>query len=132
MEDFRNCPVCGKIFVRKTRNLCPACVAEEEKDFDVVRKYLYAHPKANIVEVAEQTTVSEETILNFLKEGRLKAQGMSTMLSCKLCGAPIGMGDYCESCLNSLNQKFSSPKSSAQARKDTSKNSRTMFTREKE
>jgi flagellar operon protein (TIGR03826 family) len=132
MEDFRNCPVCGKIFVRKTRNLCPACVAEEEKDFEVVRKYLYAHPKANIAEVAEQTAVGEETILNFLKEGRLKAQGMSKALSCKLCGASIGTGEYCASCLNSLNQKFFSPPSSAQVRKDTNKNSRTMFTRDKE
>ena len=124
LENFRNCPGCGNLFYRSSRNLCPKCIEKEEKDYDTVRKYVSIHPKASIVQVVEATGVAEETILNFLKDGRLASAGMPSVLRCGACGAAISSGTYCESCRNSLSQQFTTaPKPNVSMDKKTHDNS---------
>jgi hypothetical protein len=104
----------------------------EEKDFEVVRKYLRQHPRARIPEVVEKTAVAEETILNFIKDGRLKADGVRDLLRCEVCGAPISSGVYCEQCLGQLNQQFkvSRPAPAGPLNPDPKKNSKKMYIKE--
>jgi flagellar operon protein (TIGR03826 family) len=129
VEDFRNCPVCGKIFLRKTRNLCPACLALEEKNFDVVRKFLYAHPGATIPEITSHTGVVEETILQFFKEGRLQSKGGVSVLHCKVCGMAINQGEYCQNCLNYLSKQFVQTQP-AEGKVNLQKNPQKMYTKD--
>ena len=134
LDDFRNCPTCGNIYLHKSRNLCPKCLMDEEKDYEKVRRYVSMHPKENITDVAAATEVGEETILFFLKDGRLVSKGLaaSSTLHCQLCDAIIISGIYCENCRNSLNQQFSAPKSPKFSTDNTNKkNSAKMYTQDK-
>ena len=54
--------VSGRIFAR--------CMDKEEDEFKVVRLYP-ENPGATITETAEATGVAEQTILRFLRDGRL-------------------------------------------------------------
>jgi len=106
--ELRNCPVCGKVFLYTTRNLCPDCAAKEEEEFKKVRDYLYEVPGATMEEIAEKTGVSVKKILEFLKEGRLilKKDNANILLKCERCGAPILTGRYCEKCVEEMKKGF--------------------------
>lgn len=101
--NLRNCPECGKVFLQVSRNLCPECVAREEKDFELVAKYVRKHTDATVESTSEATGVSEARIIMFLREGRLQAKGgLAYALQCDRCGKPIGNGRLCEQCAAEL------------------------------
>ncbi|MFW5855838.1 MAG: TIGR03826 family flagellar region protein [Bacillota bacterium] len=103
--NLKNCPRCGKLFAKKgNEKLCPVCRKEEESDFEKVKEYLWDHPKASIDEVHEATGVERDTIIKFIKEDRLIAEGIEIDfdLECERCGKPIESGRYCESCQQEL------------------------------
>lgn len=105
--NLRNCPVCGKLFVYVTKNMCPDCIKKEEELFDKVRDYLYENPNSSLEEVNKATGVDVRKILEFLKEGRLiLKQGNPYLLSCEICGKAILTGRYCEQCASEMTKKF--------------------------
>lgn len=106
--ELRNCPVCGKVFLYTTRNLCPECAAKEEEDFKKVRDYLYEVPAATMDEISEKTGVPVKKILDFMKEGRLilKKNNINILLKCERCGEPILTGRYCDKCVEEMKKGF--------------------------
>jgi flagellar operon protein (TIGR03826 family) len=102
--NYRNCSRCGKLFIQVgQRTICPDCVREDDKSFDVIRDYLYDHPGAGVVEVSERTGIDEQLVLQFLRDGRLVlGQGVADSLRCERCGAQIRTGRLCDRCLASL------------------------------
>lgn len=102
--ELKNCARCGQLFLYTgVRNICPDCVAEEEKEFELVKQYLWDHPKASLTEVSEGTGVKEERILRYLREGRISlADGSGIKLKCEICGAEIEYGRICAKCAKSL------------------------------
>lgn len=106
MSELRNCAKCGRLFAYQGRNLCRRCLEEEENEYMVVRKYVRDHPGATVFEVAEETGVEEEKILQFLRDGRLQSKGLTALLKCERCGQPINSGHYCDKCLNEMNSQF--------------------------
>jgi len=103
MPDLRNCPLCGKVFVRLTRNICPDCVEREEQEYETVRKYLKENPGASVPEIAEVTEVEENKILKWMREGRIEVSySAGSGLTCKRCGAVISAGNYCSKCARAL------------------------------
>lgn len=105
--DFRNCPQCGKLFKYVNRNLCPFCIGEEEKMFDVVRDYVRNNPNANVIEVSEATEVPQRIIMQFLRDGRLLSSADSALsLECHSCGEPITSGQYCDDCAQRMAKEF--------------------------
>jgi flagellar operon protein (TIGR03826 family) len=105
-----NCPLCGKLFVRTTRNMCPDCLAKEQSDFEKVKDCLYENPGANVEQISEITGVSAKRVIHFLKEGRLELSedNKNLLLKCEACGEPIRTGRFCESCVKKLSTGFSS------------------------
>lgn len=107
--NLRNCPKCGKLFVYIAKDLCPECVQQEEVLFEKIRTYIKNHPGCNLQEVSENTEVSVDKILLYLREGRLV--GMSSQLGAELqclsCGKPIAGGRLCEKCADSLGKELS-------------------------
>jgi flagellar operon protein (TIGR03826 family) len=96
---LRNCPECGKIFTFIRTNLCPECQQKDEDSFNVVRKFIAQNPGVNIAIVSEQTGISEDNILRYLKDGRLTSKHITqTMLKCELCGCAISSGRHCQAC----------------------------------
>ncbi|NPV27626.1 MAG: hypothetical protein HPY81_09370 [Firmicutes bacterium] len=106
--DLRNCPECGRLFAFVGQNLCPACLEEEEKEFELVREYVREHRNPTITEVSEATGVGADKIIRFLKDGRLIAKGLITegVLECESCGCPISAGRLCEACRDELTRNI--------------------------
>ena len=100
MAEIRNCPRCGKIFTYFTRPICNRCIDIEEGEFNVVKDYIYENPGATISEVAQETEVSVDKIMRFLREERLeiKSENSNLVLGCEKCGRSINSGRFCENC----------------------------------
>lgn len=106
MAELANCVRCDKVFVKISRAVCPDCVKEEEKQFEIVYNFLKKREnrQATIPEIVEATGVKEETILHFVKENRLRTtQFPNLSYPCERCGRQIARGKICESCNNELN-----------------------------
>ncbi len=103
MHNIRNCKECGKIFQYDgISKLCYQCRKDDDDNYKKVREYIYEHPKASIGVVSEETDVPDDTILRYLREGRLELSGDSTglVLDCERCGKAIRTGQYCNDCAN--------------------------------
>ncbi|GGJ13760.1 hypothetical protein GCM10010885_23890 [Alicyclobacillus cellulosilyticus] len=104
---FANCRRCGRLFNRVGRDICPACVAEEERAFIKVRDHLRQHPNVTITELAEATGVDAGIILEMIRDGRLVVRGYPNMFyPCERCGQPVQQGRYCARCADELSQEL--------------------------
>ncbi|MEA4845814.1 MAG: TIGR03826 family flagellar region protein [Clostridiaceae bacterium] len=134
MAEIRNCPRCGKIFTYIGRSICNKCIEVEENEFKVVKEYIYDNPGATISEVSQETEVSVEKIMRFLREERLeiKSENSNLMLECEKCGRPIKSGRFCENCKNQLNKdfrrEFGMDKGAASQRPQTKSEKEKMYT----
>ncbi len=106
--NLRNCAACGKVFLYRGKEYCPACLEDEEKDFEKVHAYLTDHPGADVGEIEEATGVEGGRILRFLKEGRLISSSPVPSLRCESCGNPIPGGRLCCRCLNRISANIKS------------------------
>lgn len=105
--DLRNCSICGRLFAyQQGRVVCSRCRQQEEDQYMLVRRYVRDHPGATVFEVAEETGVEEEIILQFLRDGRLQSKGFAEVLQCQRCGVRIDSGKYCASCLRELDNQL--------------------------
>ncbi len=99
VASYANCKNCGKTFLKVgARSTCSECTEQEENDFLKVKDYLYEFPNSAVDEVAEQTDISRERILEWVKEGRIEAKGMAVSYPCSICGKPIHSGKICMKC----------------------------------
>ncbi len=108
MAEIRNCPRCGKIFTSFGRPICGRCLETEENEFKVVKEYIYDNPGATISEVSQETEVSVEKIMRFLREERLeiKSENSNLLLECERCGRGIKSGRFCDNCKAQINNDF--------------------------
>lgn len=105
--DVRNCPRCGNIFQKLRRDICPACAQNEDKEYEIVRDFIYDNPKSDVITVSEETGISVDTIMKFLRENRLVNLCDSLILECDGCGEPIPSGKYCGDCTEKLKKEIS-------------------------
>lgn len=108
MPEIRNCPRCGKIFTYIGRPICTKCIETEENEFKIVKEYVYDNPGATISEVSQETGVTVEKIMRFLREERLeiKSENSNLILECERCGRAINSGRFCENCKGQINKEF--------------------------
>jgi len=95
------CNLCKRPFQSLGRRTCPECLEQMDKDFFVVRDYIYEHKQTNMDKVAEGTGVSKQVILHLLKEGRLElddGSGGGGVLKCDMCKRTINSGRLCNNC----------------------------------
>ena len=108
MPDVINCPSCGNLMVRnKFRDVCENCWKEEEKQFDIVYKFIRIRENraATIPQVVEGTSVDEDLLLKFIKTGRLKITQFPNLgYPCDRCGTIIRTGKLCDSCASKLRE----------------------------
>ncbi len=133
MGELRNCPKCGKVYVRVNRNLCPDCIQEEEEKFEEVRHYLKKNPGATIEQIAKEFEVEENVVVRWLREGRIEDARIELKLTCQMCGKPIHIGTLCSKCAEALTAQMmdKNKQEKEQAKppenKDDDKNKRRMF-----
>lgn len=101
--EVRSCVKCRKLFQSYGQSVCPVCLQEVDRQFDLVKNYLYDNPGASMENVCRETKVDQHLIVRWLREGRLITDdSYAALLECITCGAPIRSGRYCEKCNNEL------------------------------
>lgn len=102
--DVRNCRRCGTIFNYVTGvPICPACREEEEKKFQIVKKFVQDNVQAQIPEIVERCEVSQNQIHIWIRQERLVfAENSPIGIDCEGCGAMIKTGRLCERCKSDL------------------------------
>lgn len=112
MFETKNCPKCGRLFVKGKNPYCEECMKKEEETFQIVRDYLKENPKSTIVQITNETGVSAKKINRYLREGRLEiTEGMSDFLKCMQCGASIRTGRLCRVCSSKMSKSIKGLKS---------------------
>lgn len=129
--DVRNCKVCGRIYKYDGFRICLNCRRLEEETFRKVKEYLYNHPLSTIQVVSEETGVSTQKILSYLREGRLEiAEGNTNLiLECERCGVSIRTGKFCDKCQVEMEREFKGAIShSGHTKKEDKKSKGRMYT----
>ncbi len=108
--------------------LCPECRKKEEEMFEKVRIYLNEHGPANYYTISEATGINEETIKQWLKDGRLEVPEDSEIyIKCERCGCDIRSGRYCPSCAAELTKEFKGLYSGAIGERPKTQNGKMRF-----
>ncbi|MFW6278719.1 MAG: flagellar protein [Bacillota bacterium] len=100
-----NCRKCGRAFAYSAGpKICQSCKEKEEDKYEIVKDYLWDNPNASIEKVHQETEVEKELIIKFVKEGRLKSEGLDIELTlkCERCGKKIKEGRFCQDCQKKL------------------------------
>ncbi|SHM96852.1 TIGR03826 family flagellar region protein [Gracilibacillus kekensis] len=135
MSELANCARCDKVFVKTTKVVCPECVKEDEKLFQIVYNFLKKREnrQATIPEIVEATEVREDIILQFVKDNRLRStQFPNLSFPCERCGEPIAQGKLCEGCTSDISSdlRHEQELERIKRRNDNEKNKvRTYFTK---
>ncbi len=104
-----NCRQCGKLFMaQRGDKICPNCIEEQAKLEIVVVDYVRDHPKCKIPEIIQETGAPEMLIRRLIDEGRFVQSGIKFSYPCRKCGKEIFSGQYCEDCLNEMQEGLQS------------------------
>lgn len=97
----RVCEKCGGVMVFQGLGeyKCEKCGELAFDDYGKVRTYIESHRGANAAEIESAVGVSQKSIRQLLREGRLEiAEGSKSFLRCELCGNSIRSGRFCPEC----------------------------------
>lgn len=97
----RVCKKCGGVLVFKGvgEYRCEDCGELDYDDYGKVRMYIEEHRGANAAQIEAAIGVSQRSIRQMLKDGRLEVTKDSrTFLKCEICGKAIRSGQYCPEC----------------------------------
>jgi len=107
--ELDNCSVCGKVYTKTFRDICPDCFKEEEKAFQIVYAFLRQRKnrEATLDEVVEETKVSKDVIIKFIKQKRLRSHNFPNLTyPCESCSTEIREGTLCEDCSKGIKKKM--------------------------
>jgi flagellar operon protein (TIGR03826 family) len=98
-----NCPRCGKLFAKNFRDVCPACIRDIDKEYELCSTFLRKEKGAIITELSDATGVSIKQITKFIKEGRISLYNApNLMYPCEVCGTLIRENNICSPCRSRL------------------------------
>ncbi len=121
--EIKTCARCKKLFQYPGygRRICPACVKNEEKQFEEVKEYIRENRNASIKQIHDDLNISPKLIEEFISSGRLVLGASSPItLTCQMCGKEISRGKVCDKCNQSIaDANTSSKKSSPPPKSDT-------------
>ncbi len=66
---FQVCKRCGKMFEKNGKLYCKGCTEKNEKDFDLILNHIKQNPKATVMDIITETSVSLKSIDCFVEEG---------------------------------------------------------------
>jgi flagellar operon protein (TIGR03826 family) len=98
-----NCPRCGKLFMKTTKDICEQCISEERELIDIIRLYLKENKMATITDVVRDTDIELEIILDFIEKGHIiLIDNPNIKFECSRCGNPTQDGHLCSRCREEL------------------------------
>lgn len=107
----RVCKKCGGIMIFKGvgEYSCEECGAVAYDDYGKVRRYIEENRGATAAQIEADIGVSQKTIRQMLREGRLEVTADSrAFLHCEVCGRPIRSGAYCPECETKVHRMLES------------------------
>ncbi|MBD2868407.1 TIGR03826 family flagellar region protein [Paenibacillus arenilitoris] len=123
-----NCPRCGKLFAKNFRDVCPSCLREIDKEYELCANYLRENRGSIITEVSDATGVSIKQITKFIREGRISLMNAPNLsYPCESCGTLIRESHLCDNCRARL-QKDRKNMIEDLARREEQKNNRSQNT----
>jgi len=94
-----NCPRCGKLFAKNFRDVCPSCMRDIDKEYELCANFLREFRGSIITEVSDATGVSIKQITKFIREGRISIMNAPNMsYPCESCGTLIRDNQLCDNC----------------------------------
>lgn len=126
-----NCANCGAVFAKNVVDICPKCYQEEEAAFKVVYAFLrkQKNRSALLHEIAEETGVTEELIIKFLKQNRLRtSQFPQLTYPCESCGKPISEKKLCQSCSSEMMSQWGAAKEKVKQTQDDEEKASSYYT----
>lgn len=104
---MRNCQRCGKLFVPMNREkICRDCRDAEKEMENKVMQFVRDNPKCKFQDIIDGTGAEENLVRRMVEEGRFEQSNVKVF--CKKCGKEIAVGQYCESCLASMQENLQS------------------------
>ncbi len=103
--EVKNCRSCGRLFnyIGGGYQLCPACVADLDKKFGLVKQYIRDTPYATMPQIAEENNVSIAQLERWVREERLTFADDSPIgIECEGCGTTIKTGRFCSNCKDNM------------------------------
>lgn len=112
------CVRCEKLFDKLNHPVCPACMPEEEEDYEKVRECLADHPEMSAEGISEITGVEIPCVMRMLDQGMISNTLFTGTIKCGRCGAPAISPSkrLCNGCLEKLNQQVARQRSQIQTR----------------
>lgn len=95
------CKACGGLMIFKGvgEYECEECKELDYDDYGKARNYLEEHPGATSAEITDNTGVSQRSIRQMLRDGRLEvAADSKTFIQCEICNENIRFGRFCDKC----------------------------------
>jgi ribosomal protein L32 len=105
MNQLKNCPECGKIYVENPGGLCPLCRELELEAEDKVAQFMRKVSTASIDEIAAATGVKEKIILRMISRGRIVGN-CQISYPCEMCGTAITTGRVCTKCSKNIAEQM--------------------------
>ena len=103
LNELRNCKKCNRLFSSVDGStLCSRCNVKADDGFNRVREYIYDNPTSSIKDVSKGTSVSADTILKWIRDGRIILSENSSISFCERCSSPMDGGRFCGKCVKEL------------------------------
>jgi len=97
------CTDCGKVIQQNVRNLCPACIAEEDGQYRLLERTMVRNRMFNNEEAAEATSIPVEKIRSWIRGGKFRiAEYPNLADQCDLCKEPTRKGHLCYACATKI------------------------------
>ena len=94
-----NCSICGKVYAKTRRDVCPVCWEAEHTWSDAIAEYLQRRPDATVFDVIAQVGIQKADLIRLLRRGRLRGYDqLAALLTCERCGAVVDRGTICAAC----------------------------------
>ncbi len=105
LGNLRNCKKCGRLFSANNDStfLCSRCNESIDDDFIKVREYIYDNPTSSVKDVSLSTGIPTESILKWIRDGKIILGEKSIISFCERCGEPLDDGGrFCPKCVRNL------------------------------
>ncbi|MGC8737480.1 MAG: hypothetical protein ACP5UA_02400 [Candidatus Hydrogenedens sp.] len=104
------CPRCEKIFNKPENSqypVCNACIDDEQRDYEKIRKILEEYGNINATEISEKAEIPLDVILRMCDQGWFETETQADSIYCGRCGAPAisATKRLCEACLIQLQRE---------------------------
>lgn len=108
------CERCEKLFDKVKGSVCPACLPQEEADYEIIRECLAGNPDLNAEAMSELTGVAVSCVLRMVDAGQISHAVYSSEVKCGRCGQPAisQTKKLCHGCLEEMNQRIAKQRKS--------------------